>query len=244
MKIRQTLLLAVLAIVALALAACGGSQSTPEAAAPAAVEVEVQPTEAPAGAEAEMAAEEPQAAEGQTVFTILPDESEARFLIGEVLAGNAITVVGATGDVEGQIVVDYANPQAATMSTIQVDMSTLKTDNGFRNSAIHDMILQTGNADFRHATFEATAITGLPERATAGQSFDVQITGNLTIHGVTREETFNATISPVSETRIEGLASLTVLYADYGVQILRLPQQVASVEEEVTLELEFAAEAQ
>ena len=67
----------------------------------------------------------------------------------------------------------------------------------------------------------------------------------MTIHGVTQEETFEVTLTPVSETRIEGTATLSdVTYADYGIHILRLPTQVASVEDTVTLELSFVAAAQ
>ena len=246
MKIHRTVQFAILASVALALAACGSTSAPTQAPAEENTASQPEPTIDYSNAEpaaTEPAAEEaPAAAEGG--YTIVPGESEARFLIGEVLAGNDITVVGTTNDVTGQIFVDYANPQAASLSTIQVDLSSLATDNNFRNGAIHDMILQTGNADYQYATFEATSISGLPESVTIGQSFDVQITGNLTIHGVTKEETFNTTITPVSETRIAGLASLTILYSDFGVQILRLPQQVASVEDQVTLELEFVAESQ
>jgi polyisoprenoid-binding protein YceI len=70
------------------------------------------------------------------------------------------------------------------------------------------------------------------------------VRGDLTIHGVTNEAVFDVTFTPISETRLEGLASLTIVYGDYDVQILRLPSQVASVEDVTTLELEFVAEAQ
>jgi hypothetical protein len=56
--------------------------------------------------------------------------------------------------------------------------------------------------------------------------------------------TFDATVTPVSDTRLEGTASATIPYADFGISILRLPPQVASVEDTVTLEIQFAAEAQ
>lgn len=130
------------------------------------------------------------------------------------------------------------------MSVVRVDLSKLETDNSFRNRAIHTAILQTGNEDFRYAVFEATGFSGQPETAVIGESFELQISGNLTIHGVTQQVTFEATVTPVSETRLEGLASLSVLYEDYDVNILRLPDQVASVEDTAILELEFAAEVQ
>ncbi len=75
-----------------------------------------------------------------------------------------------------------------------------------------------------------------------GTPYDLSIAGDLTIHGVTRPLTFAATVTPVSESRLEGTASVTVDYADFDIHILRLPQQVASVENLVTLGIDFVAE--
>ena len=92
------------------------------------------------------------------------------------------------------------------------------------------------------ATFTATQIDGLPQTVTpCGMSYELKITGDLTIKGTTRQVTFDATVTPVSADRIEGTASLTVPYADFGVDIPFLPPQVASVEDLVRLEIDFAA---
>lgn len=182
---------------------------------------------------------------GGLALVIVPEESEARFIIDEVLAGADNIVIGTTTAVEGVITADKDNPAAVSVSAVKVDMSTLSTDSSFRNRAIKDFILQTGDPDNQFATFEPTGYQGLPESITIGESFTFQITGNLTIHGLTQEETFEVTLTPVSETRIEGTATLSdVTYADYGVKVLRLPTQVASVEDTVTLELSFVAVAQ
>lgn len=181
--------------------------------------------------------------EAQT-FTIVPTQSEARFIVNEVLAGAPKTVVGTTSAVEGEIVANYDQPSSVTMSAIRVDLSTLVTDNNFRTRSLHDNILETGNPAYQYAEFTMTRLDGLPDQITIGEPFDFQITGNLTIHGVTREVTFQATVTPVSETELSGIASLTITYADFGVQILRLPPQVASVEDQVILEIEFVAWAQ
>jgi polyisoprenoid-binding protein YceI len=226
-----------LIVFALVLAACGSSQ--PEAAPPVEGAVEQTPAEEPMEEPAE---EDPmeEAATGGPNFQVT-DESEARFLIGEVLNGNAITVVGATNAVSGEIVADYADTSSAQVNQVRVDLSTLATDNNFRNRAIHDFILQTGDEANKFAEFTSTSITGLPASVTVGETYDVQINGNLTIHGVTQEVTFEGTIRPVSDTRIEGSASLMITYGDYGVQILRLPDQVASVEDVTTLEIDLVA---
>lgn len=209
-----------------------GEQPT-EAAEPAAT---VEATTADAtGAEADSSA-----AAGRT-FTIVPEESEARFRVQEVITGVDSTVTGATNSVEGTLTVNTENPSASSVDSIRVDLSTLQTDNNFRNRAIHDSILQTGNPDFQYAEFVGTGVSGLPDSIAVGDTVDFQVTGNLTIHGVTQEVTFDTTATLVSENRLEGTASLPVLYGDYGVQILRLPPQVASVEDQVTLELEFVA---
>lgn len=176
-------------------------------------------------------------------FTINSAESEARFVIDEVLNGAPKTVVGATNAVSGGLTPDFANPANTMVGTIRIDVSTLETDSGMRNRAIRDMILNTSANQY--AEFTPTSLSGLPASITIGQPFTFQITGNLVIKGTSREVTFDVTATPVSETRIEALATLAdVNYADWGVSILRLPPQVASVEELVTLELEFVAEAQ
>jgi len=182
---------------------------------------------------------------GGVTLVIVPEESEARFIIDEVLSGADKTVVGTTTALEGTITADKDNPAAVSVSAVKVDMSTLSTDSSFRNRAIRDFILQTGDPGNQFATFEPSGYQGLPESITIGESFTFQITGNLTIHGITQEETFQVTLTPVSETRIEGTATLSdVTFADYGIKILRLPSQVASVEDTVTLELSFVAVAQ
>jgi len=236
-----------LIVLSVTLTACGGSQS--QAAPPVAETAKQAPAEEsmgePTGEMAETPTEEPmgEAAAAGPVFQVT-GESEARFLIGEVLNGNAITVVGATNAVSGEIVADYADTSSAQVSQIRVDLSTLATDNNFRNGAIHDFILQTGDPTNQYAEFTSTSISGLPASVTVDETYDVQITGNLTIHGVTQKVTFEGTITPVSDTRIEGMASLTITYGDYGVQVLRLPRQVASVEDMTTLEIDLVAVAQ
>ena len=254
MKVKQSKLscgILVFVVLSLTLAACssGGvgavnevfedvQTALDEEQAPPA-EAEAPPVEeepAPAGEEA------PELASAGPVFQIVPDETEARFVIGEVLNGSPFTVVGATNAVSGEIIADYADTSSA-QAAIQVDLSTLATDNNFRNRALHSVILETGQPDNQFATFETTSISGLPESVTVGETYPVQITGDLTIHGVTREVTFDGSVTPVSETRLEGSASLAIAYSEFNVAILRLPDQVASVEDVVTLEIDFVAVA-
>ena len=180
---------------------------------------------------------------GEIVFRIVSEQSEARFLIEEVLAGSPKTVVGVTSAVSGEIRGGFGSPQAVAVGPIQVDLSTLATDNSFRNRAIRDVILQTGIEANRFAVFEVTGIEGLPTDVGLGTAYELSLSGDLTIHGVTRPVTFAAVVTPVSETRLEGTATVSLPYSDFDIRILRLPREVASVGDVVTLEIDFVAVA-
>jgi len=236
--------LLVIAVSAWGLAACASvaqTQTADPTAMPPVIETATEASLPTVTIEADTPT--PAAAVAEVTLRILPEQSEVRFLIDEVLAGSPKTVVGATTAVSGEITGDFANPQEVRIGPIQVDLGTLRTDNNFRNRAIHDVILQTGIEANRFATFQSTALEGLPDRVTFGTSYEVELTGDLTIHGVTQSVTFVAVVTPVSETRLEGTASVTLPTADFDVHVLRLPPQVASVGDLVTLQIDFVAEA-
>jgi polyisoprenoid-binding protein YceI len=172
------------------------------------------------------------------VFTILPEESEARFTIGEVLRGQPTQAIGITNQVGAEIAIDFSNPSATQLGVVQVNARTIATDENRRNQAISRFILDTGDHEF--ITFAPSAITGLPEVANFGEPYSFQITGDLTIRDITKEVTFDATVTPVSEERLEGNASTTVNRGDYELTIPSVPF-VAEVDEEVILEIDFVA---
>jgi len=179
-------------------------------------------------------------ADSLVIAELVQAESEARFIVGEVLNGRPNTVIGITNQVAGQIVIDPGNPANVQMGVIQVNARTLETDSSSRNRAIQNLILDTGNFEF--ITFTPTGFVGLPTKAQIGDTFSFQILGDLTIRDVTRPVTFDVTVTIESDTRMSGLATTSIQRADFSLVIPRVPQ-VASVEEVVQLELEFVAEA-
>lgn len=174
------------------------------------------------------------------IFEIVPAESQARFLIDEVLRGSPITVVGATDQVAGQLALSPTDLSSAQVGIIQVNARTLATDNDFRNRAIKNRILLTDNHEF--VTFTPTEVLGLPATGSEGETYSFQIVGDLTVTDVTRPVTFDVVATAASETRIEGTASTAFLYTDFGLFIPDAPA-VDTVDDEVRLELEFVAEA-
>ncbi len=177
-----------------------------------------------------------------TTFNIVAEESEVRFLLDEDLRGERITVVGVTNQVAGQIAVDFDTPANSEIGVIRINVRTLATDNEFRNRAIRGQILQSQNDAFEFAQFTPTAISGMPETVTIGEPITFQITGDLLIRDVSQPVTFETTVTPVSETRLEGQARAVIQRGDYGLTIPNVPG-VANVEEEVELEIDFIATA-
>lgn len=182
-----------------------------------------------------------QAAQAErALFRIVPEQSEVRFNIDEVLRGQPITVVGRTNQVAGDIIVDFASPQLTQVGTVRVNVRTLTTPEEFRNQALRARILQSAQAQYEFSEFVPSALSGLPLSVAVGDTFTFQITGDLTVRDVTNTVTFDATVTVVSEDRIEGLAQVTVLYRDFN---LRIPDVsfVTGISDEVLLEIQFVA---
>ena len=123
---------------------------------------------------------------------------------------------------------------------IQINARTLVTDSNFRNRALNNKILNTG--EFEFITFSPTAVNGLPSSAAVGEALEFTIDGDLTIQDITLPVTFVVSASPVSETQLAGSASTTVNRADFNLQIPSV-RDVADVEEEVELYIDFMANA-
>jgi polyisoprenoid-binding protein YceI len=119
---------------------------------------------------------------------------------------------------------------------ITVNARTLVTDQDRRNQAIRNRILLTDQFEF--VTFTPTGVSGLSGSAGPGQSFNFQISGDLTIREITRPVVFDTTVTVESMERVRGLASTTILRSDYDILIPSVPF-VANVGENIGLEIEF-----
>lgn len=106
----------------------------------------------------------------------------AGYRIDEELGGiGANTAVGRTPDVSGTMTV--AGDQVTAVD-VEVDVTTLQSDSGSRDSAMRSRGLESDQ--FPTATFSLTRPLTLPAGATDGERVSTEATGDLTIHGVTR----------------------------------------------------------
>ncbi len=153
---------------------------------------------------------------GTQRFVIVPSQSAVVYRVDETLfnEGNRLnTAVGTTTAVRGEITVDRARPAHSRIGTIAIDISRFSSDSARRDSAIRERWLES--ARYPTAAFVATAIKGLPGTYQDGRDVAVQITGNLTVRGVTRPTTWAATIN-VDGNRLTVTGQTTVKMTDFG----------------------------
>ncbi|MGI9644671.1 MAG: YceI family protein [Ilumatobacteraceae bacterium] len=187
--------------------------SVPADEAPAAEEavdeepVEEQPvaTEAPA--------EEPVAvpAEGFDGAWVPTDASEFGYRVDEVLAGVNVTAVGRGNDITGVLTIEGTT---ATSLDIEIQVASIESDDGRRDGQFRGRIMETDQ--FPTATFSLTQPIEFGTIPGEGEQITATATGDLTLHGVTREVTFELTAEATAD-RIGVLGNIPVLFSDYDI---------------------------
>jgi polyisoprenoid-binding protein YceI len=178
----------------------------------------------------------------EVVFRIDQDQSLVSFTLQEDLGGRRVTVVGTTSDVAGDILINMDSPELSTIGAIRINLRTLETDSSSRDRMTRSQILKSGQDEYEFTDFVPTSVEGLPTEVTIGVPFTFMVTGDLTLVDTTDSLTFEMTVTPVSETEIQGVGVTTVLRSDYGLNIPNVPS-VANVTDEVELRIEFVSTA-
>ena len=212
----------------------------PEPTASPVPEPEPAPT-ATAPPQEEAATEMEEKPAGSQTFVIVAQESEARFIINEMLLGQPKTVIGTTNALSGELTVDAANPAASVIGPFQIDAGTFVTDNDNRNGAIRRFILQSNQ--HQYITFNATELTGLQDAVSVGDEIEFEITGDLTVRDITNSVLFIVTMQVVSESELRGTAATIVAREAFEITIPQVPS-VANVGEEFIVEVDFVARAE
>jgi polyisoprenoid-binding protein YceI len=218
-----------------------------EASAPAeARRVEVTPEPAASDSEPESDPDaEPEAAEPlpPQIYDAVANESEARFLIDEVLRGAANTVVGVTQDVDGSVAI-RRDPAVVEFGEFVINVRTVRTDDEIRDRTIRTLILESNQDEYEFARFVPTAIAGVPARIEIGEPVALDLTGDLTLRDVTESVTFAMELTLVSAERARAEARTTVTWEQFDITIPYVGGNsiVASVSDEVRLELTLVAD--
>lgn len=143
--------------------------------------------------------------------------SFAGFRVDEELARiGAFTAVGRTGDVSGTLVIAG---EAVTSAEIQVDLTTLRTDDSRRDGAIQ-RALRTS----RHptATFSLTEELSIEGAAEAGTAVTLSAAGDLTVNGITQPVVVDIEAQLVGSV-IAVIGSVEITFADFDVTVPQVP---------------------
>jgi polyisoprenoid-binding protein YceI len=228
-------------VAALGMAACGAPSTTSPAPTVAAPTVAAAPVTAPATAAPATA--QPAAASAQTVRLVLDTQSsQASYRAQEQLVGQNLPseAVGTTRKVSGTIVLDPTGDVVDEQSTITVDLSALQSSESRRDNFIKGNTLNTNQ--FPNATFVVRDVQGLPTPLPTSGQTTFQLSGDLTVRGVTRPVTWqvNATFASGGLT---GNATTSVKLTDFGMTPPKAGP-VLSIEDQLKLQLDFTAAPQ
>jgi polyisoprenoid-binding protein YceI len=170
-----------------------------------------------------------------TRVEIAAGSSEARYVAHETLSGQGFNeAIGRTSGVQGAIVLDAAGAVVPDQSKVIVNMASLTSDSSTRDNYINRNTLQVDQ--FPTAEITVTSAPGLPTPLPTSGTATFQLVGDLTVHGVTRPTTWNATAT-FTEGGVTAAATTTVLMTEFGMEPPRVGR-VLSIEDSVQLELD------
>jgi polyisoprenoid-binding protein YceI len=175
------------------------------------------------------------ARQDSTRVELVAGGSEARYRAQEQLAGRGFNeAVGRTSGVQGAIVLDADGAVVPDQSKITVDLASLTSDSSTRDNYIKRNTLQT--AQFPTAEFTVSSAPGLPLPLPTSGSATFQLVGDLTVHGVTRPTTWDATAT-FGDGGFTSTATTTVLISDFRMEPPKAGP-VLSIEDSIRLELD------
>jgi polyisoprenoid-binding protein YceI len=139
------------------------------------------------------------------------DGSSVGYRVTEVLFGQDAEAVGTTSDVTGTIEIDGTT---VTAGSFEADLTTVQSDQSNRDGQFRGRIMET--SEFPTATFELTEPIDLGTVPAKGERVVVEVTGELTLHGVTNEVTFELTAARDGDTFAVD-AAVPITFSDYDI---------------------------
>jgi polyisoprenoid-binding protein YceI len=142
--------------------------------------------------------------------------------------------VGRTSQITGSITLETSGSTTTlTAGTLTVDTTAIASDKTQRDNRMRDEGLQTDQ--FPTATFTLTKPVEVPAAALTGTASDVTLTGDLTLHGVTKSVEIPAQAQLVNGT-IQVAGSLSFPLSDYSITAPNIGGFIVSIADTGTLE--------
>jgi polyisoprenoid-binding protein YceI len=179
----------------------------------------------------------PAVAAGGTVFTVVAEQSEARYVVQETVGRlkTPTEAIGRTKAMRGQLILD-GDGKPLEGSAIEVDLRTLRSDQPRRDNFIQTQTLK--NAPL--AEFVITGVRDWTAPLADGQERTFTLVGTLTINGVSRETSF-ATTGTMNGNTVVGTASTTFTWPDFNLKAPNVAATMISVEDTARIELDITA---
>lgn len=138
-------------------------------------------------------------------------DSQVGYRVDEVLFGSHATAVGRTDKVTGSLTVAGTRVTAASFT---VDMASVSSDRERRDGQYRDRIMQTGT--YPTSSFTLTQPIDLGAVPASGATVTARATGKLTLHGQTKDVTFDLKARRTGTT-VEVNGTIPVVFADWGI---------------------------
>jgi polyisoprenoid-binding protein YceI len=182
----------------------------------------------------------------KNIVTYRIEPRPSRFTI-QVTAGGLLSAFGhnpviAVRDFSGQAQFDPGAPESATLhveaqaSSLEVAGDVSDKDRREIERMMQGQVLES--ADYPTITFDST---GVKTRA-AGPGYRAEISGQLTLHGVTSDQFITARVT-VAGDRLRASGEFVVLQSDYGIALVTVAGGVLKVKDELKVSFEILASA-
>jgi len=106
---------------------------------------------------------------------------------------------GTTTVVSGTITADAANPAASTVE-VSIDLGSLDTGIALRNRHMRERYVEAGK--YPRASFKSVSVSSPTTPIPANQPVDLAVTGDFTMHGVTKRMTASVRVILIPESDI------------------------------------------
>lgn len=142
---------------------------------------------------------------------VVAEGSFAGYRVDEVLNGTDVTVTGRTSQVTGTLTVEEVTLQAATF---EVDVASIATSSSHRDDYFRENTMRVST--YPTATFTLTSPVKFTSIPGAGDVVDLELSGSLTLAGVTAPVTFTAQARG-DATSAEIVGQIAISFSDFGI---------------------------
>jgi polyisoprenoid-binding protein YceI len=176
---------------------------------------------------------------GTLHFVVVPEESEATYIVREKLASLPLSsnAVGKTRAVAGDVFLTREGLATERPSVLRVDLRTLESDEGRRDNYIRQNTLQTDTFPF--AEFVIDEVQGFPTDYTEGEEVELVLRGRMTIRDTQLPLSFQVKARQAGDT-LTAVADTSFNMTDFGLD----PPQLAFVSVEDGVQLQIVLKAQ